>query len=112
MLAAPKGLEVLAQHGQLAVIDTSFELTELGLVLVTVLVHVAGVLVPASWFVTDMLSAPNLEWFLRYVQVQKGGDNVRKDKKQNKKQKEKKLAIANSVLGSRWRAVGTHVVLC
>lgn len=69
VLASPKGLDLLAQHGQLAVIDTSFELSELGLALATILVHAGGVLVPAAWFVTDVLSSPNLEWFLRYVQV-------------------------------------------
>lgn len=40
----------------------------MGLALVTILVHVGGLLVPCAWFITDVVSAPNLEWFLRHVQ--------------------------------------------
>lgn len=69
VVASQKGLDLLAQHGHLAVIDASFELADLGFILVTILVLASGgVLVPAVWFITDTVHAPNFEWFLRFAQ--------------------------------------------
>jgi hypothetical protein len=74
VLAPPKGLELLAStYGQIAAIDVSYELTELGLTLATILVNVSGLFVPVVWFITDTISPPNLEWFLRQVQAAVGG---------------------------------------
>ncbi len=73
MLASPKALDLLAQHGGVSVIDVSFELTELGFYLTSILVVVAGILVPVTWFITDTLTVPNFEWFLGYTRNLAGG---------------------------------------
>lgn len=69
MFATAFMLNMLLQYGHTIFADGTFQVTELGLVLTTIMVTINGIGFPAAWLLSNSGTAVNYEWFLTQVKA-------------------------------------------
>lgn len=68
ILATPKQLSLLAEHGRVVLIDTTFNISSQKLHLTTLLVFVRGWPVPAAWFLSNKQTAKEYRYLSFHAQ--------------------------------------------